>query len=94
MEMDFSDNEKINIVIGLISSVDIRNFKEILDDFEIDYILFFDIFENLDGVYSKKYNRLLCNGISIEEIKYMGGVKVIIEFIKFIKEEYFVGSYL
>lgn len=94
VEMDSSDNEKINIVTGPISSADTRNLKEILDDFEIDYILLPDISENLDGVHSKKYNRLPCNGTSIEEIKYMGGAKATIELTKFIKEEYSVGSYL
>ena len=93
IEMD-GQNEKINIVTGPISSADTRDLKDILNDFDIDYILLPDISENLDGVHSKKYNRLPCNGTSIEEIKYMGGAKATIELSTFIKEEYSVGSYL
>ena len=94
VEMETKHNEKINIVTGPISSADTRELKEILNDFEIDYILLPDISENLDGGHSKKYNRLPSSGTTIEEIKYMGGAKATIELSTFIKEEYSVGSYL
>ena len=94
VEMESDKNEKINIITGPISSADTRELKEILDDFKVDYILLPDISENLDGVHSKKYNRLPSNGTSIEEIKYMGGAKATIELSTFIKEEYSIGNYL
>lgn len=94
VEMYSNDNEKINIVTGPISSADTRELIEILNDFGVDYILLPDISENLDGVHSKKYNRLPSSGTTIEEIKYMGGAKATIELSTFIKEEYSVGSYL
>ncbi len=94
VEMNISKNEKINIVTGPISSADTRHLKEILDDFYIDYILLPDISENLDGVHSKKYNRLPGSGTSIEDIKCMAGAKATIELTTFIKEEYSVGGYL
>ena len=94
VEMDSSKNEKINIITGPISSADTRELKEILDDFGIDYVLLPDLSENLDGIHSKKYNRLPSYGTSIEEVKYMGGAKATIELSTFIKEEYSVGSYL
>jgi nitrogenase molybdenum-iron protein alpha/beta subunit/MoaA/NifB/PqqE/SkfB family radical SAM enzyme len=94
IEMEKPKNQKVNIVTGPISSSDTRLIKEILEDFNIDYILLPDISENLDGVHSKKYNRLPSNGTSIEEIKYMGGAKATVELSTFIKEEYSVGIYL
>ena len=94
VEMESEKNEKVNIVTGPISSADTRELKEILSDFEIDYILLPDISESLDGGHSKEYNRLPSSGTTIEEIKYMGGAKATIELSTFIKEEYSVGSYL
>jgi nitrogenase molybdenum-iron protein alpha/beta subunit/MoaA/NifB/PqqE/SkfB family radical SAM enzyme len=94
IDMNSTKNEKVNVITGPISSADTRKLKEILEDFKIDYILLPDLSENLDGVHSKKYNRLPYNGTSVEEIKFMGGAKATIELTKFIKEEYSVGSYL
>ena len=94
IEMDGTKNQKVNVVTGPISSADTRYLKTMLEDFNIDYILLPDISENLDGVHSKKYNRLPSNGTSIDEIKHMGGAKATIELSTFIKEEYSVGSYL
>jgi nitrogenase molybdenum-iron protein alpha/beta subunit/MoaA/NifB/PqqE/SkfB family radical SAM enzyme len=94
VEMNVAENGKINVVTGPISSADTRHLKEILDDFYIDYILLPDISENLDGVHSKKYNRLPGSGTSIEDIKCMAGAKATIELTTFIKEDYSVGSYL
>ena len=94
VEMNADGNGKVNVVTGPISSADTRHLKEMLEDFNIDYILLPDISENLDGVHSKKYNRLPSDGTSIEEIKFMAGAKATIELTKFIKEEYSVGNYL
>lgn len=94
VEMKADKNEKVNIVTGPISCADTRELKEILEDFEIDYILLPDISENLDGGHSKKYNRLPSSGTTIEDITYMGGAKATIELTSFIKEEYSIGSYL
>jgi nitrogenase molybdenum-iron protein alpha/beta subunit/MoaA/NifB/PqqE/SkfB family radical SAM enzyme len=94
VEMKPEKNNKVNIVTGPISPADTRELKEILEDFQIDYILLPDISENLDGGHSKKYNRLPANGTSVEDITYMGGAKVTIELSTFIKEEYSVGGFL
>jgi len=94
VEMEVEHNQKINIVTAQISSADTRELKEILNDFKVDYILLPDISENLDGVHSKKYNRLPSSGTTIEEIKYMGGAKATIELSTFINDEYSVGGYL
>lgn len=62
VEMYPDKNEKVNVIAGPMSSADMREIKEILEDFKIDYILLPDLSENLDGVHSKKYNRLPSNG--------------------------------
>lgn len=94
VEMKVDKNEKVNIVTSPISCADTRELKEILEDFDIDYILLPDISENLDGGHSKKYNRLPSSGTTIEDITYMGGAKATIELSSFIKEEYSIGTYL
>lgn len=94
VEMKADKNEKVNIVTSPISCADTRELKEILEDFDIDYILLPDISENLDGGHSKKYNRLPSSGTTIEDITYMGGAKATIELSSFIKEEYSIGNYL
>lgn len=94
IEMKTEKNNKINIVTGPISPADTRKLKEILSDFDIDYILLPDISENLDDVHKKVYNRLPQNGTSIEELKLMGGARLTIELAVFIDENNSVGEYL
>lgn len=93
-KMDITKNDKVNIVTGTISAADTRELKEILESFEIDYILLPDISENLDGEHSKKYNRLPSSGTTIEEIEHMAGAKATIELSTFVKDEDSVGKYL
>lgn len=93
-KMDITKNNKVNIVTGPISAADTREIKEILESFEIDYILLPDISENLDGEHSKKYNRLPSSGTTIEEIEHMAGAKATIELSTFVKDEDSVGKYL
>ena len=92
--MDNTKNDKINIITGPISPADTRKLKEILEDFDVDYILLPDISDNLDGGHRKIYNRLPMYGTSIQEIKMMAGAKATIELTTFIKEEYSAGAYL
>ena len=93
-KMDITKNDKVNIVTGPISAADTREIKEILESFEIDYILLPDISENLDGEHSKEYNRLPSSGTTIEEIEHMAGAKATIELSTFVKDEDSVGKYL
>lgn len=93
-KMDITKNDKVNIVTGPISAADTRELKEILESFEMDYILLPDISENLDGEHSKKYNRLPSSGTTIEEIEHMAGAKATIELSTFVKDEDSVGKYL
>ena len=87
-------NKKINVVAGPISPADVRELKEILDSFELDYILLPDISENLDGEHLEEYNRLPSSGTDINDVKYMGGAIGTIELSTFVRKEHSVGIYL
>lgn len=94
VEMKIGKNNKVNVIAGPISPADAREIREILEEFNIDYILLPDISENLDGMHTDIYNRLPQNGTNIEEIKLMGGAKATIEISTFVKNEYSAGVYL
>lgn len=94
IEMNTTKNNKVNIVTGPISPADTRELKEIIESFDIDYILLPDISENLDGPHSAKYDRLPSSGTTIEEVSLMAGAKATIELTTFVKDEDSVGKYL
>lgn len=94
IEMNKEKNNKVNIVTGSISPRDARKLKEILEDFNIDYILLPDISENLDDIHQKVYERLPGHGTSINEISMMAGAKATIELSTFVSEDSSVGLYL
>lgn len=94
IEMKKEKNSKVNVVTGPMSPRDARKLKEILNDFNIDYILLPDISENLDDIHKKIYNRLPEHGTSINEISMMAGAKATIELSTFVSEKSSVGLYL
>jgi nitrogenase molybdenum-iron protein alpha/beta subunit/MoaA/NifB/PqqE/SkfB family radical SAM enzyme len=87
VEMVAEENNKVNIITGMISPADTRYLKSLLKKLSIDYILLPDLSENLDGVHTDDYNRLPGGGTSLEEIAFMGGAKMTIELSSFIKQE-------
>lgn len=93
-EMEEEKNNKINVVTGYISPADVRELKEILDSFDIEYILLPDISENLDSPRTEKYNRLSVAGTDIKDISKMGGARATIEISSFVKDDYSAGKYL
>ena len=93
-QMNPKKNGKVNIIAGQISPADSREIKEILDAFELDYILLPDVSENLDDVHRKVYSRLPKQGTDINDIKLMAGAKATIELTTFVKEEFSAGAYL
>ena len=94
VEMDTKKHKKINVITTMISPADTRYLKELLDDFELDYILLPDISENLDGVHKTTYDRLPMHGTSLAEIKQMGGARTTIEISNTMKPEDSPGMYL
>ena len=93
-EMEEEKNNKINIVTGFISPADVRELKDILDSFDVDYILLPDISENLDSPRTEKYNRLSTAGTPISDISKMAGARATIELSAFVSDDYSAGKYL
>ncbi len=87
-------NECINIITPMISPADTRWLKALLDSMNIKYIILPDLSENLDSVYSEKYERLKSGGTDISDIEKMGGAKLTIEFSEFISDEDSPAKYL
>jgi len=78
-----NDSEKtnhINIFPGFVSPEDIRHLKEILDDFNLDYVLFPDYSDTLDNPNWNEYQLIPEGGTSIEELQKTGSAKASIEF--------------
>ncbi len=56
--MELQKNNKVNIITSQLSPADTRYLKELLEEFELDYILLPDLSDNLDGGHSDTYQRL------------------------------------
>lgn len=93
VKMDMSKIEKVNVVTSLLSPADIRHLKDILDAFELQYILLPDISDNLDGGYQETYQRLPDGGTSISDIRKMAGARCTIELTN-VSGRYSPGKYL
>jgi nitrogenase molybdenum-iron protein alpha/beta subunit/MoaA/NifB/PqqE/SkfB family radical SAM enzyme len=94
VEMIADSNHKINIVTSQLSPADTRYLKDLLDSFNIDYILLPDLSETLDGVHKDNYDRLPSGGTSIADISKMAGAKHTIELSAFTEENPSVAEYL
>lgn len=70
----------INLFPGFVSTEDIRHLKDILNDFELPYVLFPDYSDSLDNPHWKEYQILPEGGTSVAEIQSTGSAKVSIEF--------------
>ncbi|MEL7596939.1 MAG: nitrogenase component 1, partial [Clostridiaceae bacterium] len=64
-------NNKINVISGNLNPGDIKKLKEILDDFETDYILLPDVSETLDSPFSNEFKRIPEGGTTVDEIDAM-----------------------
>lgn len=87
-------NNKINVIASHMSPGDVRNIKDILDMFQIDYILLPDISRTLDAPFSNEYLRIQRGGTKIEDIEIMPGARATIEISAMISEELSPGKYL
>lgn len=87
-------NKKINIISSNLNPGDVRNIKEILDDFGVDYIMLPDVSETLDAEHLKKYNRIPEGGTKFEDIRKMAGSIATVEMGVTIEEKYSPGKYL
>ncbi|MEN8908048.1 MAG: nitrogenase cofactor biosynthesis protein NifB [Clostridiales bacterium] len=86
--------EYINIIVGNMSSGDVRNLKRILGLFDIKYIMYPDISETLDAPFLNEYNSIPKGGTKLEDIKRMINSKGTIEFSMTIQDNISPGKYL
>jgi nitrogenase molybdenum-iron protein NifN len=79
----FAENNKrgnhINLFPGFVSPADIRHLKEILEDFEIDYVLFPDYSDTLDNPHWKAYQLIPEGGTLPEDLKRTGSASTSLE---------------
>lgn len=73
-------NHHINIFPGFISPEDIRQLKEILTDFGLDFVLFPDYSDTLDNPNWKEYQIIPEGGTLPEDLHRTGSAKVSLEF--------------
>ncbi|HEX3029635.1 MAG TPA: nitrogenase component 1, partial [Clostridia bacterium] len=87
-------NGKINVIVCSLNPGDVRNIKEILDAFRVNYTLFPDVSDTLDAPYDKDYNRIPLGGTKIRDIEKMAGAYATIELGHTISKELSPGQYL
>lgn len=70
----------VNVFPGFVSPADIRYLKEVLDDFDLDYIMLPDYSETLDGPASLGYQEVPSGGTPVEKIRRVGFSRGSIQF--------------
>lgn len=87
-------NGKINIIVSNLSPGDVRNIKEILNAFKVDYILFPDVSDTLDAPYDRNFKRIPSGGTKIRDIEKMAGATATVEIGYTIDKNLSPGQYL
>ncbi|MBC2582418.1 nitrogenase cofactor biosynthesis protein NifB [Clostridium sp. DJ247] len=85
---------KINIIAANLNPGDIRNIKNILQQFGVGYTILPDVSDTLDAPHDKEYGRLPKGGTKIEDIAKMSGAVATIEMGMTAAEEDSPGVYL
>jgi nitrogenase molybdenum-iron protein NifN len=70
----------INLFPGFVSPEDIRHLKDILNDFDLDQVLFPDISDSLDNPHWKEYQIIPEGGTTPEDLHRTGSAKASVEF--------------
>ena len=73
-------HKALNIIPNMVSPADIRYLKEILEDFNIPYILLPDYSETMDGPNWHEYHKIPRGGTPLAKIRKMGHATATIEF--------------
>ncbi|HEX3047113.1 MAG TPA: nitrogenase component 1 [Bacillota bacterium] len=71
--------EQINIIPGWVSPADLRHLKEILTDFQLNYVMVPDYSETLDGPNWTEYQKIPQGGTPVSQIRSMGRSRVTLE---------------
>ncbi|MCL6591136.1 MAG: nitrogenase [Firmicutes bacterium] len=64
--------EQINIIPGWVSPADLRHIKEILSDFQLNFVILPDYSETLDGPNWTEYQKIPRGGTPVSQIRSMG----------------------
>lgn len=71
--------DHINLFPGMFSPADLRFLKEVMNDFEIPFVMLPDYSETLDGNSWQEYKKIPTGGTTIDEIKSTGLARASIE---------------
>lgn len=88
------NSRSINIICANLNPGDVRNIKEILNGFGMQYTILPDVSNTLDSPHNDKYLRIPKGGTEVEDIKKMSGAIATIEMGMTIDEEKSPGAYL
>jgi nitrogenase molybdenum-iron protein NifN len=77
---DCEPSKHINIFPGFVSPEDIRHIKEILDDFNLEYVIFPDYSDTLDNPNWNEYQLIPEGGTSVEDLRKTGCAIASVEF--------------
>ncbi len=94
LAIESEKTNKINIIAANLNPGDIRNIKNILEVFGVEYTMLPDVSNTLDGPHSKEYNRLPKGGTKLSDIEKMGGALGTIEMGDTISKADSAGTYL
>jgi nitrogenase molybdenum-iron protein NifN len=70
---------QVNIFPGFVSPADLRHLKEILRDFQMEFVMLPDYADTIDGPVWEEYQRLPGGGTTLSQIQSMGCSKASIE---------------
>lgn len=85
---------QINLFSGFVSCADIRYLKEILQDFNLQYVLFPDYSDTLDAGLWDEYKKIPEGGTPVEKIMDMGSSCASIEFGKSLNKRDTAAAFL
>ncbi len=88
------NKKQVNIFPGFLSIEDLRHLKEILEDFNLKYVMLPDYSETLDSGTWAEYHNIPEGGTSLEQIKGMGRSAASIEFTLTARNEDSAGNLL
>ncbi len=86
--------DHVNIFPGFVSAEDIRYLKEVLEDFNLPYVMLPDYSETLDGGSWSVYRHLPKGGTKTADIKTCGSAKASIQFGRNIDDQKSSADYL
>jgi nitrogenase molybdenum-iron protein NifN len=85
---------RVNLVPGFVSAEDLREFREILGSFGVDYTMLPDYSETLDGGSWETYQKLPDGGTKLRDVEKMGDSAGTIYLGKSVSDAHCAGAWL